>query len=577
MKPGQTVDLVEVCNNTNRRVQMNQHRYRILLAIMIALVISGAPLFATGAQEGGTTSGLDAIGFHASGYPIVDEPVSVRLLVWNFPPISDFIENDFTEWYQDYTNVEVEWDLMSDDMQTKISVALAGGDMPDGIMAPWQVSQTTQVLYGSQGLFAPINDYIEPYGENMQAMFADYPQMRDLATMPDGNIYSMPNLDDFYEGRLPHKMWIWQPWLDALNLDVPTTLDEFKDVLVAFRDDDPNGNRVADEVPLGGFVRSGMLSFGQFILNSFVDAGNDGETYTYLDNGQIKASFVEDGWRDGLRYMADLYEEGLINPEAFTLTDQTMRQINATETLIGAFSDLTPARGFVDLSATDRWKGYSPMPSLVGPGGRQVASYNPYAIGWYDGLIITTAAEYPEVLFRWGEGMYDQEITMRKYYGRIGEEIRYAQPGELGINGKPAIWASLAESGGETDTPTMHSWMHIGPHYRSSDFRSGQVVSGAIEDNPQAALYKDTIEYGTPYAQPEDTWVPPLVYTDIQASEIGDLKSPIKSYVEENMALFITGALDIETEWDDYLAEFDALDLDRFLEVIQKAYVSKYQ
>jgi putative aldouronate transport system substrate-binding protein len=311
-------------------------------------------------------------------------------------------------------------------------------------------------------------------------------------------------------------------------------------------------------------------------MNSFTYAGNVDVTYCYLDDGAVTPAFTEDAWRDGLKYMASLYDEGLMAAEAFTQEDSAFRQSNATETLVGVFQDLAPWRAFPDLYSTDRWEGWTPMAPLAGPDGRRVTTYNPYAIGWFDGLVITTAAEYPEVLYRWGDGMYEEEVTMRKYYGRIGEEIRLAESGEVGINGKPALWASLAESGGEVDVPTMHSWMHVGPHYRSSDFRSGQVVAGGIEGHPQASLYQYTIEYGTPYAQPEDSYVPPLVYTEDQASEIGDLKTTIKGYVDENIALFITGVRDIDTEWDDYLEEFEALNLDRYLEILQTAYEDKY-
>lgn len=39
-------------------------------------------------------------------------------------------------------------------------------------------------------------------------------------------------------------------WLDKLGLEVPTTLAELKEVLIAFRDGDPNGNGIQDEIPM---------------------------------------------------------------------------------------------------------------------------------------------------------------------------------------------------------------------------------------------------------------------------------------------------------------------------------------
>ncbi len=70
-------------------------------------------------------------------------------------------------------------------------------------------------------------------------------------TYPDGNIYSMPG------GKMHSRMHVTQgiqyintQWLDNLGLEMPTTMEEFYDVLCAFRDEDANGNGDPnDEIP----------------------------------------------------------------------------------------------------------------------------------------------------------------------------------------------------------------------------------------------------------------------------------------------------------------------------------------
>ena len=57
-------------------------------------------------------------------------------------------------------------------------------------------------------------------------------------------------LEDCYHCSMSQKLWIYQPWLDALGLEMPTTTDEFEQVLLAFKEQDPNGNGQADEIPL---------------------------------------------------------------------------------------------------------------------------------------------------------------------------------------------------------------------------------------------------------------------------------------------------------------------------------------
>ena len=56
---------------------------------------------------------------------------------------------------------------------------------------------------------------------------------------------------------------IRQDWLDKLNLKAPTTVDELHDVLYAFRNEDPNGNGLKDEIPL--FDRAGWKQPDEYL------------------------------------------------------------------------------------------------------------------------------------------------------------------------------------------------------------------------------------------------------------------------------------------------------------------------
>lgn len=57
--------------------------------------------------------------------------------------------------------------------------------------------------------------------------------------------------------------------------------------------------------------------------------------------------------------------------------------------------------------------------------------------------------------------------------------------------------------------------------------------------------------------------------------EIAESKTTINTYVNETIARFSVGALDIENDWDDYLAELDAMGLERYIEVSREAYEAR--
>ena len=66
-----------------------------------------------------------------------------------------------------------------------------------------------------------------------------------------------------------------------------------------------------------------------------------------------------------------------------------------------------------------------------------------------------------------------------------------------------------------------------------------------------------------------------IFYSADQLDEIAESKTTINTYVNETIARFSVGALDIENDWDDYLAELDAMGLERYIEVSREAYEAR--
>ena len=78
----------------------------------------------------------------------------------------------------------------------------------------------------------------------------------------DGHIYTIPFINTSATGKMGFKQWINTKWLETLGMEIPTTVEEFKEVLIAFRDEDPNGNGEKDEIPLGIREPSSVYALG---------------------------------------------------------------------------------------------------------------------------------------------------------------------------------------------------------------------------------------------------------------------------------------------------------------------------
>ena len=77
---------------------------------------------------------------------------------------------------------------------------------------------------------------LEQYGQNVLADKGEY-----LAGYTfDGEVYGIPKTDQ--EGQQGTGLALRKDWLERLGLAAPTTIDEFYDVMVAFTENDPDGN-----------------------------------------------------------------------------------------------------------------------------------------------------------------------------------------------------------------------------------------------------------------------------------------------------------------------------------------------
>ena len=200
----------------------------------------------------------------------------------------------------------------------------------------------------------------------------------DVATAPDGNIYGMPQWNECFHCSYGAKLWINTDWLEKLGLSVPTTTEEMREVLRAFKTRDPNGNGTADEIPLSGSTSDTLLPY---FMNAFLynpQAGNAFPSTLALSNGRVQLQASQPAWREGLRYLASLNAEGLIDPGAFSQNRDALQAKGdlAGAPVVGAATVQHPALMVTTGHPDGRDKQYDPVPPLTGPTGVSYASYN---------------------------------------------------------------------------------------------------------------------------------------------------------------------------------------------------------
>lgn len=547
------------------------------VVILVLMVFLTTAVFATGQQE---KTAAEEVPVNPAGvYPIVDEKVTISAFVVQSPRVEDLTTNDATIEMENKTNIHLDMIVVPQAVaKEKKQLLLASGDYPEIFLSGDFTNEDILVYGAKQGIFIPLNDLIEKYGVNVKRAEEDIPGFLNDLTAPDGKIYGIPSVDECYHCSYNPKLWINTEWLDKLGLDIPETTEEFYQVLKAFKTQDPNGNGIADEIPLSGSPKGWYSTTEHFLMNAFIfdDGATTNQEYFFqVKDGTLDFVADKPQWREGLRYMNRLFMEGLFDPAAFTQDGSQLKQIgnNSDAVILGATAAGHPGV-FVNLSPDKpRHKQYTSVAPLKGPEGVRQSVVTPFKAIKGAGFVITDKCRNPEAAFRLLDFIYSFEGSMLLDVGPKGKAWDDATPGKKDFYGRQAKWEQF-ENFLEIDNS---NWRGLGPTFRS--FASVRGTKAQPQD-PFAAngletrLFIATSENYEPYA-PKEVFLGNVFLSLDDIEEAAQLRLNITDYVKQSMVRFIVGDLDINADWDDYLEGLKGLNLDRYLNIYQKAYKLK--
>ena len=523
-------------------------------------------------------------------FPIVDgDPVTVS--IFTAPHIDTYQllsreDNTATAWFEDKVNMRIDWTIVTQaDEKAKLNLLFQGGDYEDIIFRTFW-DGATQYSYGKQGFLQPLNEYYENGDAYWWDLFkADVLETEgqftqahlDELVMPDGNIYSMVQggTQAFHSG-VANRMYMYMPWLEAVDMEVPTTTDEFYEVLKAFKEKDPNGNNKADEIPLTGALKGWNMDSKNFILNAFLYY--DVNTKYYADNGEIKLTYQQDAFKEATKYMAKLYQEGLLDNEYFTQDNNTVKSKTTQEVQLvgtvagGSWSAFTTATAGVE----GDWTNYQTIAPLKGPEGVQYTKY--YEPKPMVKAHITDNCETPKTAFRMLDTMYNLEVSMNLVAGYSEKdgpfyEILPEDTEVVAINGEKAKYRNI-NYGKIPNT----AWSQIGPAPQAgAGWHSYQAIQDPDADpdlDLERLLYLAGEQY-YPYIPEEGVIPPAFIFEENDANDVVTLKANLDKYTDEQFALMVSGQIgdiSIDEYWDTYIAGTETQGASRLLELYQKAY-----
>lgn len=492
--------------------------------------------------------------FNETGYPIVNETITITGFGNQNVTHKDWKDLYCFNEYEKISNIHIEWTTAPNEgYAEKKNVLLAGGEYPD-IFYRAGLSVADQVNYGSKGLFVPLNDLIDQYAPNLTARFEELPGMKKCVTMPDGNIYTLPSrsLVDDATGQYS---WINAKWLENVNMEMPTTLDELEAVLVAFKEQDANGNGDPnDELPYSD------RNSGNGILNSTYGAfgiGNLGNAVwsNYLDldeSGKIRMFAVSDNFKTQLQWINKLYSQGLIDPEMFTQDIPTFTA-KGEQDQVGAFFVNNSPEVIGALHSGD----FQPAPPFENNGVQVFNNTGPtYGSGAF---AISSTNPYPRESMRWIDYYYGEEGAKLLWLGEEG--VTYIDNGD----GTYEITEYVTNNPDGLNRPQAIGQYAIG-------FAGGGCpvfTTDAFERARLDPVVFDAWEVVKPYYDVEG--LASFSYTLDEQDRLNALTADIITYVDEMKVQFITGKLSFD-QWDNYVSTIESMGLEEFVEIQQAAY-----
>ncbi|QGH35451.1 extracellular solute-binding protein [Gracilibacillus salitolerans] len=232
-----------------------------------------------------------------------EERMHLRVFVPTFstePPTDD---SPVLKKIEDYTNKEItmEW-VPNSNLEDKFNITLSSGDLPHVMMIPNKSPSFISAV--EDGAFWELGPYLEEYPNLSQANEI----IMDNSSI-NGDIYGIPRTRDL--GR--NGVIIRKDWLENLGLEEPETIDDFYNMLKAFKEEDPDGNGQDDTY---GVVVSKYEGPWDVMQTWFGVPNKWGED----ENGELYPSFMDDNYKEALDFFRKLYDEGLVN-EDFAVMD----------------------------------------------------------------------------------------------------------------------------------------------------------------------------------------------------------------------------------------------------------------
>jgi putative aldouronate transport system substrate-binding protein len=495
-----------------------------------------------------------------------DAAGTLQVLVLKHPLTKPMKEMAWVGELEERAGVKIEWEEVSADWDQKKSTMFAAGDVPDLIIGTNAVTNSDIATF--QGLFEDLSDDLNAM-PNVKEFLETKDEARAIATQPDGAIYSIGGYKRFWPETVTHQ-YINQQWLDNLGLEVPTTWDELYDVLVAFKEQDANGNGDPnDEIPWD-WAPAGTGGFGYFqptvLLGSLglPLAGGGGAGY-FVEDGKVGNFLIDERYKEVVAFLHRCYQAGLISEEVMTQDYSAYQSVarGDGDTAKVGFSWGWTASDRFGAQLAPQYAATAPLLAEEGQSEPVVWTYDSYGENFpANQVAMAASSDNKEAALKVIDAFYDQEMSVQVLFGDLGKNVQKDGEGSYTV---------LPPADGKSD-PSTWKWTSTladnGPQWIRDDI---EVVLPS--DLQEAVDQAEPLEEALSNMDLEQD-VYPGQFVKMSQEDLSTValnNTNVLNLAMTKWAEWVTAG-GVEEQWDGYVGQLEGLGLKQNVEIHQRYY-----
>ena len=494
---------------------------------------------------------LSCVGGLAEGESVYPIETDVTLRVWmasNMSYSSTYASANEHPWFQDWekrTGIDVDWvePAAGADKTQAYNLMIAGGDYPDLIFASDIVNNAGSHI--ENNVIIPLNDYLSEYAPNLWALMQNNADIDKSYKTDDGQYYCFPALK---EADTSWGLVVNQKWLDECGLTAPETIDDVTNMLKTFKDK-------------YGVTPYTMPQHAQNLF--FSSYGTTGKYNWYRTKDQkVHLSAYEDGFKQALELFHSWHEDGLLDRDYASIDGDTIAAKAAAEE-IGAWGGSYSYFQKINAALDGKEYTWTAVKNPVANKGDEYAYFLTNALPTGTGTGVTTACKNPEIACRFMDYLYSEEGMIFMNFGYSKGENASADAAYYVDENGDCRYTDLYMNGPEG---MVEYARRFSPGIVSGC--PGYKLAQAGRDR-NSQIMRDAEDIWRNGSN-EDWWcLPVLSATAEETEEFTDLNSAISTYCGEMYFKFISGEVDLEKGWDQYIDTLKGMGVEDMIAIKQ--------